>query len=75
MLGDSVDLKHVLRQVDANSRKLHNGRRFSIQVVDQPLHFGTLMPLRVGAFIPLLTFNEYKIEESSHRFSLLLPSA
>src|SRR6218665_2162452 len=27
----------------------------SVQVVDQHLHFGTSMPLRVGAFIPLLT--------------------
>src|SRR3990167_4933969 len=55
MLVDSVDLEHVLRQVDANSRKLHGGRPFSVQVVDQRLHFGTSMPLRVGAFIPLLT--------------------
>ena len=55
MLVDSVDLEHVLCQVDANSRKLHSGRPFSVQVVDQRLHFGTSMPLRVGAFIPLLT--------------------
>ncbi len=27
----------------------------SVQVVDQLLHFGTLMPLRVGASIPLLS--------------------
>jgi hypothetical protein len=48
MLVDSVDLEHVLCQVDANSGKLHDGRPFSVQVVDQHLHFGTLMPLRVG---------------------------
>jgi hypothetical protein len=35
--------------------KQWDGRPFSVQVVDQHLHFGTLMPLRVGAFIPLLT--------------------
>jgi hypothetical protein len=35
--------------------KLRDGRPFSVQVVDQHLHFGTLMPLRVGAFIPLIT--------------------
>lgn len=55
VLVDSVDLKHVLSQVDTNSRKLHGGRPFSVQVVDKRLHFCTSMPLWVGAFIPLLT--------------------
>jgi VIT1/CCC1 family predicted Fe2+/Mn2+ transporter len=56
VLVDSVDLEHVLRQVDTNSRKLHGGNPFSVQVVDKRLHFGTSMPLWAGAFIPLLTF-------------------
>ena len=55
MLVDSVDLEHILGQVDANSRKLHDRRPFSVQVVDQRLHFGTAMPLWAGAFIPLHT--------------------
>jgi hypothetical protein len=28
-----------------------------VQVVDKRIHFGTSMPLRVGAFIPLLTID------------------
>ncbi len=51
----SVDPEHDLRQVDANSSKRHDRPPFSVQVVDQSVHFGTSMRLRVGAFIPLLT--------------------
>jgi hypothetical protein len=54
-LVDCVNLKHILGQVNADSRNLHGERSFSVQVVDQRLHCGTSMPLRVGAFIPLLT--------------------
>jgi hypothetical protein len=54
-LVDCVDLKHVLGQVNADSRNLHGERSFSVQVVYRRLHFGTSMPLWVGAFIPLLT--------------------
>lgn len=43
-----MDLKHALRQADANSCKRQDRLPFSVQVVDQRLHFGTSMPLRVG---------------------------
>jgi hypothetical protein len=61
-LVDCVDLKHVLGQVNANSRNLHGERSFSVQVVDQRLHFGTSVRLRVGAFIPLLTQHQRGID-------------
>lgn len=34
----------------------------SVQVIDQRLHFGTSMPLQVGAFIPLFTSNTFSPE-------------
>jgi hypothetical protein len=72
VLVDSVDLEHVLRQVDANSRKLPGGRIFSVRVIDQRLHFGTAMPLWVGGVHPIVyayrTGHRLQAHSGLHRY-------
>jgi len=46
-------LEHVLCQIDTNCRNLHLGRLSCLVVEISHLHFGTRMPFREGATIPL----------------------
>lgn len=45
-LIDTVDLEHVLGQVDPNGPNLHGGRILHLDVVDQPSRSGTSVPKR-----------------------------
>jgi hypothetical protein len=47
-------LEHVLRRIDTNRRKFHLGRSLSFKWSKFHRHFGTSMPFREGATIPLL---------------------
>jgi hypothetical protein len=47
-------LEHVLCQIDTNCRNLHLGRLSYLLVEISHLHFGTQMPFREGATIPLV---------------------
>jgi len=54
-LIDRVYLEHALCQIDANSRNLHGGRPFPVQVVAHTSTLALRCRLRVGASIPLLS--------------------
>jgi hypothetical protein len=50
-----MHLKNVLRQINTDSCNIHRGRSHPRLSGCKHFHFGTLMPLRVGASIPLLS--------------------